>query len=522
MKQLRDYFDMFSITDAERKWLSANSIFIGDTHNHSGISYGHGTLEQAINFAEAQLDFFSVTGHFAWPDMETTEGMEIPEDVKAYHNSGFAKLRKGWNVYLDRMKKAERPDFIPFPSWEFHSFHYGDYTVVAKHQGTPLPKDPPAGEQDLRLKQLVEDNHPEETDIIAYPHHIGYKEGYRGINWSEFRENNSKVVEIISMHGCAESHEARLSYLHTMGPRSEKNTMQGGLEQGFHFGVMGNTDHHNSAPGSYGFGRTGAYSEKLTRDGIWNSLLSRHTIAYTGDPMRMAIFANEQPLGSEVHGNGAMIDAYTVGFDAIDRFELIHDGKVVAEGISPNTSSQNGFISIAFGWGERNCPCHWHIKTTIDGNIISDASPRLRGNDVVDPLEKPIQDDENKVFFNFSDDTVDITASTDGNRTASTNGTQGFVIEIPENKGILKIELTAKWNGKIIERCYSYDIAEIKEQKTEYISGFVSPALAIGPFTKATDSASEIHFAASEKGAYYVRCYEKIGDAAYSTPVWIE
>ena len=37
------------------------------------------------------------------------------------------------------------------------------------------------------------------------PHHIGYRQGYRGINWNTFDETVSPVVEIVSMHGCAES-----------------------------------------------------------------------------------------------------------------------------------------------------------------------------------------------------------------------------------------------------------------------------------------------------------------------------
>ncbi|MEN8716436.1 MAG: hypothetical protein ABF384_16095, partial [Verrucomicrobiales bacterium] len=41
----------------------------GDMHNHCGISYGHGSLEDAISNAEEQLDFVSITGHAHWPDM---------------------------------------------------------------------------------------------------------------------------------------------------------------------------------------------------------------------------------------------------------------------------------------------------------------------------------------------------------------------------------------------------------------------------------------------------------------------
>ena len=43
--------------------------FYGDLHNHCDISYGHGSLLEALKRARRQLDFVSVTGHAYWPDM---------------------------------------------------------------------------------------------------------------------------------------------------------------------------------------------------------------------------------------------------------------------------------------------------------------------------------------------------------------------------------------------------------------------------------------------------------------------
>ena len=49
---------------------SANvAPFYGDLHNHCGISYGHGSLENALRNATLPLDFVSITGHAYWPDM---------------------------------------------------------------------------------------------------------------------------------------------------------------------------------------------------------------------------------------------------------------------------------------------------------------------------------------------------------------------------------------------------------------------------------------------------------------------
>ena len=45
------------------------TAYFGDLHNHCGISYGLGPIEQAYANAREQLDFCSVTGHAFWPDM---------------------------------------------------------------------------------------------------------------------------------------------------------------------------------------------------------------------------------------------------------------------------------------------------------------------------------------------------------------------------------------------------------------------------------------------------------------------
>ncbi len=39
------------------------TAFYGDLHNHCGISYEHGSLDDAYRNARLQLDFASVTPH---------------------------------------------------------------------------------------------------------------------------------------------------------------------------------------------------------------------------------------------------------------------------------------------------------------------------------------------------------------------------------------------------------------------------------------------------------------------------
>ena len=52
--------------------------YYGDLHNHCGISYGHGTMEEALANARERLDFCSITGHAHWPDMPEPDARTAP------------------------------------------------------------------------------------------------------------------------------------------------------------------------------------------------------------------------------------------------------------------------------------------------------------------------------------------------------------------------------------------------------------------------------------------------------------
>ena len=103
-------------------------VFYGDMHNHCGLSYGHGTFEEAIQNAQLQLDFVSVTLHAVWPDMPIQD--ENLNYLVDYHQQGFAKAAKNWHIYLQKVEETNQAGkFLVFPSYEWHSNHYGDHCI---------------------------------------------------------------------------------------------------------------------------------------------------------------------------------------------------------------------------------------------------------------------------------------------------------------------------------------------------------------------------------------------------------
>lgn len=506
--------------------LSSLSLLVGDIHNHCGISYGQGSIEDAIAFAKQQLDFFSVTGHFAWPDINLAD-KGMPIEVREYHKKGFAKLRRNWPHYKEEMKKANSDDIISYLSYEYHSYEYGDYTVVEKSIDADLPVDPKENEEDLRLAKLVKDNDPLKTDVLCFPHHIGYKEGFRGINWNHYNDVASPVVEIISMHGCSESHDNPFRYLHTMGPRVGKQTMQGGLEKGNHFGVIGCTDHHNASPGSYGFGRTGVWTQSKNRDSIWNSICKdKSTIAYSGDPIELALFVNDAFIGECTKKQKSLkVKGFVSGFDELDRVELLADNKVVYSKSSfDSNKSEEGWMTLSFGWGKKNINCNWNIEAeVIDGELI-EIIPHLRGEDIVAPLDVT----DNKIIkprIACNDNVVKLQCLTKGNPTTVTNTNQGFALHLNTTSSTdIKIKISATWNNEEINQEYLYHINDLMEPQSEYIRGFVSPAIEIGKFNsiESTKTSFTCNIEDLNPDYVYMRAFEKNGDFAISSPIWIE
>ncbi len=93
---------------------------------------------------------------------------------------------------------------------------------------------------------------------LAIPHHVGYKQGWRGANWEHFHPDVAPVVEIFSEHGCTETDRAPMAMLrHSMGGRSTANTIQPQLARGLRFGFVASSDDHRGYPGAYGEGIVG-------------------------------------------------------------------------------------------------------------------------------------------------------------------------------------------------------------------------------------------------------------------------
>jgi hypothetical protein len=364
--------------------------FYGDIHNHCSLSYGHGRLEDALLRAKRQLDFVSITGHAYWPDMPVDDPRVA--HIVDFHVKGFARLEQAWPGHFALLKAFDEAGrFTVFPGYEIHSFEHGDYTILYK---------------DLDRREIVKADSPAELRLalearypgaaLAFPHHIGYRQGARGINWSSLDPRLSPVLEMISMHGCSEDSLTDRPFLHSMGPSDGRSTMRHGLRNGHVFGVLGNTDHHSGYPGSYGHGRSCIYAPENSREALWDAIWQRRTNALTGDCAHLFATLAGQMQGSILPpGAAPSLRVEAVGGSFIEFIDVVHNGTVVRRvtpaiepnPIDPGDGGVESVLVLEMGWGSRGQTHVWDGSLELVGGDILSVETRWRGSEVVSPLE---------------------------------------------------------------------------------------------------------------------------------------
>ncbi len=499
-------------------------VYFADLHNHCNISYGHGSLLDALNNGRQRLDICSITGHAHWPDMPARDGKI--DHIIDFHEEGFSKLKSGWHGVLSTMQGHNRQgEYLLFPGFEIHSMDAGDYTVLTKQFDSEIMYPDSIDE----LRELLEGNPDIRNRYLAFPHHIGYTPGRRGINWNKFSSRVFPLVEIYSMHGCAETDENDHPFLHTMGPSSGVGTMRFGLgNAAAHFGVLGNTDHHSAHPGSYGHGFSGVWAENLDRDTIWEALYQRRTFALTSDKMQLKFAVNGAAMGARASIQPKQkIEFELQAGGALDYVDIIKNGNLFARYTqldfpfeSQPISTVHTLLYLELGWGERNKAFNWDVRFGIDKGQIRSVDARFRGGEVVSPLDS--EEGHSSSFrssWNQLDEaSISFSTETRGNPTNSTPATQGVALEV-------EVPIDSQVVLNINSREYRVDLQKIMQGSyVGYTGGFDSPAFKLhrAPHEEEFVWSGVAEDMDQRPGYYYVRARQQNGAWVWSSPVRIE
>jgi len=498
-------------------------LYWGDLHSHCSISYGEGTVEQALARARGQLDFCSITGHAFWPDMPS-ERLRYGEVID-YHRSGFARLAKNWGQLLSEQDVASGDgEFLALPSYEWHSLKFGDHNVYAAGPDLPLIDAP-----DLPALRDV----ARTAAGIVIPHHIGYAAGFRGIDWRHFDGSLSPFVEIYSLHGCSESEEAPYPMLHDMGPRDWQSTATAGWSAGHRFGVIASTDHHGGYPGSHGDGRIGVWATSLTRDAIWEALLAKRVYAVTGDKIQVRMTVDGAEMGSETQaGPRRHVEIDVRGRDAVDYVEVLKNDRVWQR-LHPRIDDtpaidvrrrQRLRLRLAWGWGQKKESVPWRFDLRLSDGEIVDVETCFSGQAIVAPQgvggheTDADTDDLPHEVVERQIRQLNWRSVTTGNLSTRHRTTQELSLEL---EAALTDRLILEANGSTWE----YPLGDLLFRgHVQYLRGWLSEAVRVGPLVPTSDcqviAAFEDQSSTSDR--YRVRVRQCNGQWAWSSPTWVD
>lgn len=499
------------------------NLYWGDLHNHCGITYGFGSLENALAAAREQLDFCAIIGHAMWPDMpEKTEELEFLVD---FHTKGFTKLKNGWNHVRETVKEHNVPhQFVTFQGYEIHSSEFGDHHILSPSDELPLIEaDSPAG--------LVSALSP--LPVIAVPHHVGYTPGYRGINWEAFSERISPIVEVFSKHGCSMSDTSAYPYLHTMGPRDSRNTIVSAIQRGKRFGFAGSTDHHAGYPGSYGDGRVAVLAKEKTREAIWEALLARRTYAVTGDKIACSFNVNGAVYGSEVKVSGRrQLQLDVTACDGIEKVTVYKNGKPwnIVNGISAGRVQQQAGqakgkykVRVEMGWGENKTGYAWQGSARLDGGRILSIETCFRGQSVLAPTpemrDNPDINSLGNKLISSSENTAEWTCTTFKNPSTQHSQTAALIFEID---GDASTNITIDVNGQT----FVHTLGELlKGSRSAHMKSYSSEAVLFHRAVPENEYSFQGEWFDDEKqldcDIYHVEIKQWNGQYAWISPVFV-
>jgi len=492
----------------------AMKLYWGDLHNHNAVGYGKGSLERSIDLAREHLDFFAFTGHASWHDIPN-----MPQNKQNRWFKGFDVHRKHWPKTRRLIEESTTDDFVSILGYEWHSSHFGDYCML-------FPEDQP----DLYLPDHANKllDFAESKNALAIPHHVGYKQGWRGANFKYFRPSTTPFVEVFSEHGCSMSDRAPFPYIrHSMSGRDTENTILRQIALGRRFGFVASSDDHQGYPGAYGMGVLGVWSEDLTRPGLFEAFRARRTFAATGDRIALEVALNGHAMGSQLDAVAdRQIDVRVEGQDAISRIELVRNGRVIERHFPDDHF--DGQVKLPervkcrfqYGWGPWGAldmagVCDWDVSLHLENGRFRQAQGCFQST--------PFDEHRRDRLHVASDHELRLVSSTTRSKSFAEDPTKAVVCDIDGNRDtIVGVVLR-----KPVEKTFQIPLVDlVSDNRVEFIGEFTSESFIVHRLVPPNEYAATVRWLDRRKveegpDCYYVRVVQHNGQLAWSSPIWV-
>jgi hypothetical protein len=326
-----------------------------------------------------------------------------------------------------------------------------------------------------------------------------------------------------------------------MGPGCGGSTYQDALDAGLHLGAVCSTDNWRNVPGRWGHGLAACLATDLSRDALWEAFVARRVYGVTGDRIVLDFRCNGARMGDVLDWTPRRsLHVAVKGLDAIDRIEILRNGRVLATHCHqgtwrfPRPGQRSRFkLRIEAGWGPRlgEVPCPerlWDGMLRIAGGRMlrwspcwiarGQGVPKLEGERATFSL-RSLQEDtgepaQNANLFEFEGDpdaTVDVVV--DGMHL------QASVRSLGEQSRILwdrnaSARLLHEATGLFPEKVPRDDVYYLFARKAK-----VHRLVPEAAFCASLDIEDDEPL--SDETHYRVRVEQRNGQRAWSSPIWV-
>lgn len=305
--------------------MSDLNIYWGEMHdNIYQLDNPPVPLEENIRAASEHLDFLS-TAYYMTAHEEFIKNDSSGAKIRIEKMKPESQIEREWGQVQELTHKMNNPGrFVTFPGYEWQgNGQYGDHNVIHFSEGGPVSRA-------CTLPELYQALRP--LRALAIPHHTAYRVGHRGKNWKFIDEKITPFTEVFNVHGCSETDEEYIGMRTNpnLGPGIGGGTYQDALDAGLKIGAICSTDQFGYFSGRYGWGLAACLAPELTRESLWDAFTHRRVYGVTGDRIKLDFRLNGTCMGGTVNAGGARrVDVAVEGFDALDRVELLRNGRVI-------------------------------------------------------------------------------------------------------------------------------------------------------------------------------------------------
>lgn len=401
------------------------------TDMHSNIHHeGMSDLPKWFEHAKNMLDFWPIA-YYPYYMRKRRSGMGV-EDI---HD--IDKVKADWEILRDFVNKVNAEGWPMFMGYEWQGSGLdGDHNVFFKNNDCEI-------EFPMRYQELYDLY--KDKDAIAIPHHLAYQSNNRGKNWDTHIEAFSPFVEVYSSHGSSENDYGSIPmnrHVH-MGPRVGTNSVEAGLDKGYHFGLIASGDNH-SVPAVCEFGTMALIAEDNSKEAIWDAMKKRHVYGVSNERIKLNMKLDDAMMGDCVpFRKDSVLKLDIEASNALDRIEVIVDNDI-AEIINCNHKRKKAYegrvhfkFKLEFGWGpdRRVFPDiasrKWHGRLSTKGEIVSvEKAWNTMGQSI-------LKQDKNNFEFELTTYKTTQTGKWMGSAAITT---EGFIFEIDtEADEILKL-----------------------------------------------------------------------------------